>query len=334
MKGPTSNSAHPYQNEWYNVIPQIIVLSSMEFACIVFVYACFLILFGSSTMWRGLGGFLITLQLFCVSLPMSTTPSSLCRQLGFFCSVVGRDYYPVSTTFIGPSSTFVPNQAYLFAYEPHSVLPVGIVAFSPHSPSPLLKRFPWMRNDKIRILASSAIFMVPITGHILRWMGVYPIDRSSFKQALEAGVSVCCCPGGMTECITPHEKDEEVALVKSRYGFVKLAIEAGTPIVPVFAFGQSRSFNSYCPRWIPGYKSFCKLIRFAPIIFWGRWLTPMPINFPIRVVVGQPIVFTKTLNPSNELVEKVHECYVKELIKLHEENKGKVEGELTKLKIA
>ena len=74
MKQPIVKEESPYHGRWYTIIPQIIVLSSIEFACIVVVTAAFLILFGTTLKWRAVGGFLLTLQVFCVAIPISPTP--------------------------------------------------------------------------------------------------------------------------------------------------------------------------------------------------------------------------------------------------------------------
>lgn len=41
------------------------------------------------------------------------------------------------------------------------------------------------------------------------------------------------------------------------------------------------------PNWIV--RRFSKVMGFAPIIFWGRWGTPLPRRSEIHVVVGKPV---------------------------------------------
>ena len=52
------------------------------------------------------------------------------------------------------------------------------------------------------------------------------------------------CPGGVMECLY-MERGREVVYLRKRSGFVRLALQAGAPLVPVFAFGQS-DFYGYC----------------------------------------------------------------------------------------
>jgi hypothetical protein len=32
-----------------------------------------------------------------------------------------------------------------------------------------------------------------------------------------------------------------------------------------------------------------RLLGFAPVLFWGRWGTPVPFAVPVHVVLGRPI---------------------------------------------
>ena len=127
---------------------------------------------------------------------------------------------------------------------------------------------------------------------------------------------VLLIPGGVQECLymEPHQ---ETIFLKQRFGFVKMALQTGAALVPAFAFGQSHMcvcgglvgfvaavltphllslahsfhyarpgpplFPASAPRVLS------KLIGFAPILFWGRWGTPVPFAVPVHVVVGKPI---------------------------------------------
>ena len=74
------------------------------------------------------------------------------------------------------------------------------------------------------------------------WVGTRPASRSSIAQILKSGKSVALVPGGVRE--THHmEPGKEVLFLKQRMGFVRLAIQQGSPLLPVFAFNQTQTYT-------------------------------------------------------------------------------------------
>ncbi|MEV4422305.1 1-acyl-sn-glycerol-3-phosphate acyltransferase [Patulibacter sp. NPDC049589] len=70
----------------------------------------------------------------------------------------------------------------------------------------------------------------------LRRLGTLPADPAIARAALDAGSCVLVYPGGDLEAHRPSSQSARIAF-GGRSGFVKLALEAGVPIVPVVAIG-------------------------------------------------------------------------------------------------
>nr|XP_007156273.1 hypothetical protein PHAVU_003G272600g [Phaseolus vulgaris]ESW28267.1 hypothetical protein PHAVU_003G272600g [Phaseolus vulgaris] len=231
-------------------------------------------------------------------------------------------YFPIKLHVEEPKA-FLPNHAYVFGYEPHSAFPIGMVALGDGAGM--------MPLAKTKFLASSAVFYIPFMRHIWRWLGFTAVTKKNFISSLECGYSVIFVPGGVHETVF-LEAGSEIVFLKERRGFVRIAMEMGVPLVPVFCFGQTNSF-----KWwkVPG-KLIQKLARFmkiVPLFYWGIYGSPIPFKNPLYIAVGKPIELHKNSEPTMEQVVKVHSQFVEALQDLFERHKAEAGYTNLQLKI-
>jgi len=97
----------------------------------------------------------------------------------------------------------------------------------------------WRRFGQDRPLhgtAHDALMAIPVIGRYFRAMGVLPAAPDSMATALAEGRDVAVWPGGEVDSLRPWAERDQ-AILAGRAGFVKMAIRAGVPIVPIATVG-------------------------------------------------------------------------------------------------
>ena len=73
------------------------------------------------------------------------------------------------------------------------------------------------------------VFYMPIVRHLYYWLGGRPAGKATVRAILARNGACVLIPGGVAE-VTEIQHGSEVAFMKSRLGFVKLALESGTAV--------------------------------------------------------------------------------------------------------
>lgn len=89
-------------------------------------------------------------------------------------------------------------------------------------------------------LAFDGMFVVPGVRTLMRKMGEIPASHENAARALAEGASVIVYPGGDREIFRPWTERNRIDF-GGRAGFVRLALRAGVPVIPVVGHGGHNS---------------------------------------------------------------------------------------------
>jgi 1-acyl-sn-glycerol-3-phosphate acyltransferase len=86
-------------------------------------------------------------------------------------------------------------------------------------------------------------------------------------------------------------------LVRFGTGFLRIALQTGTPIVPFAFLGGEEAL-----RTVYHAPAIARVLG-APYVPIPPWLVPMPLPFPCEIHYGEPVVFEGTGNESDSVIE-------------------------------
>jgi 1-acyl-sn-glycerol-3-phosphate acyltransferase len=145
--------------------------------------------------------------------------------------------------------------------------------------------------------AHDALMAAPGVGSYFRKMGVLPAAPDSISAALAEGHDVALWPGGEVDSLRTWARRDE-AVLAGRKGFVRTAIKAGVPIVPISTVGGPDSMPVlFSGRRLAKLLQLDKVARLKmfPIALSAPWglspalLPEIPLPTKIRTAFQEPV---------------------------------------------
>jgi len=238
-----------------------------------------------------------------------------------------RDYFPAKLIKIADLS---PEKNYLLACFPHGVLCTGAFCAFGNDYGGFSQLFPGVESH---ILTLAQHFITPFIREFSLSIGSLPASATCMKYILTSfkGKALALMVGGAQEAFFTKPGQYQIYLLK-RKGFVRIALQTGTSLVPVITFNEPELYDQITKpegSWFKKTQEFVKnMTGIAPVIFVGRGIFQysygiVPHRKPLYVVVGKPIDVDKVEAPTQEQVDELHAKFIESLNNLFESEKHK-----------
>jgi 1-acyl-sn-glycerol-3-phosphate acyltransferase len=178
----------------------------------------------------------------------------------------------------------------------------------------------WYRNrgfeDPLMGLAFDGIYGVPGWRELMRKIGQMPASMDNAEAALGDGCSVLLYPGGAYEVFRPW-KDRNRIVFNGRKGFIRLALKAGVPVVPVVGHGgHETTIVLTRGERLVNLLSLDKVrMDGAPLLFQLPWgisspaMLGLPLPAKITVQVCEPLDWSRFGPEGADDPEALEQCY-------------------------
>uniref|UniRef100_F1L9C7 Acyltransferase n=1 Tax=Ascaris suum TaxID=6253 RepID=F1L9C7_ASCSU len=232
-------------------------------------------------------------------------------------------YFPVR---LHNTTEFVKEKNYLIAAHPHGIMSMGTYANFCTNGTNVMDKFPGM---KIRICTLVGHLCMPFRREWAMLHGLVNCSRESLHYLLDEsrnkGNIVVLVVGGAEEALEARP-GHNVLTLRHRKGFIKVALQTGAQLVPMYSFGENNLFyQARNPKGSSLRKAqnfFKKMTGVSPALYYGSFFF-WPRKVPIDTVIGKPIDVKRIANPSEEQINELHRKYISRLIDLFESNKTK-----------
>ena len=205
----------------------------------------------------------------------------------------------------------------IFMWHPHGVFPTSLYF---HTASLLTNSPEAVKHSKT--VAFSNLQWLPFTTEVFHETNIIPSDYHAIKSALDNGHSISLSPGGMREMLYEH-----TVILKRRRGIFKMALETGTPLVPVISRGEAELCKVVdLPQWV--HEILEPYDACVPLPTWktvSRFLGILQntLKDPVLTSIGEPIQVEKIENPTEAQISDLRTRYIAALSVMYKKEIGR-----------
>ena len=209
----------------------------------------------------------------------------------------------------------IPTEKSIFTWHPH-----GLFCTS-HAFHIGTRLTDWSARN-IKGVALSTLTWMPFISEMFEYFNAVPSDYDAMKQTLIDGTSISVAPGGMREMLYP-----DTALISRRKGIFRLALETGTPLVPVVSVNEDSLYTlvkvpQVLQDLLEPYDLCVPLPTLKSVLAYLGILV-QPLAKPIISVVGTPIPVSRIEHPSDADIATLRSRYAEALQTLYKAETGR-----------
>eukprot|EP01034_Spumella_vulgaris_P028604 gene28604-35489_t len=183
----------------------------------------------------------------------------------------------------------------------------------------LSKHYTGVRRD----LAASVLHVIPFLKELLLYTGCVDAGAKTAAYNLKKGRSLLIFIGGEKEQLMSENGKHKIYL-RHRKGFVKLALQHGAHLVPMYAFGENDVFT-VSQLFMKSRLWLQHTLQIGLPLIYGRYGTFIPHKVDLHMEIGKPIPVTKVNKEdiTPEMVDALHAQFLAEMTRLFDRTKGK-----------
>lgn len=211
------------------------------------------------------------------------------------------------------------TQQFILGMHPHGIIPFHGVLYAAFCDQ-------YMPSVYGFGAAANVVLYLPFLRNIMGFLSVSSADYNSLRKRLldpelfsnayhKSTRHLFLLPGGIAEVYTSTPK-KHVIVFKKRTGLVRLSLETGAALVPVYVFGGTDFFENV----VAGDNLVSRLarkLRMGLALFYGHCFLPLPYTPKVTFCYGEPLPALKWDKEKGaipeSLVTEIHAKYIESL---------------------